>query len=34
MLTAAPSFQQVGSSLIMSSGNVRVEYNLTKPALQ
>src|SRR5271156_3633350 len=25
---AAPSFQQVGSTLVMSNGNVRLEYNL------
>jgi hypothetical protein len=29
MLTAAPSFQQVGSTLIMSNFNVQVQYNLT-----
>jgi len=25
---AAPSFQQVGSTLVMSNGNVRLEYSL------
>src|SRR3984957_10645154 len=25
---AAPSFQQVGNTLVMSNGNVRLEYNL------
>ena len=25
---ATPSFQQVGSTLVMSNGNVRLEYNL------
>ena len=25
---AVPSFQQVGSTLVMSNGNVRLEYNL------
>ena len=29
MLAAAPSFQQVGSTLVMSNVNVRVEYNLS-----
>jgi autotransporter-associated beta strand protein len=27
-VSAAPSFQQVGSTLVMSNGNVRLEYNL------
>ena len=28
-VNAAPSFQQVGNTLVMSNGNVRLEYNLT-----